>query len=289
MRFSHLHERDIRHLADDFGPYLSARPLRREVPFPSRIQDDVPLGHSGEGLPFPIGEEQLGTVNRQGHGAAELCLQELAERTHEMNRPLPALVDGGVFHLDPVGFPQVFGGGDVWVIEPDFGAGGADTDTVFVRVLPVQGGDGGRHHENVARAQGMGEEEFGHSAIYRMYCDKKELAGWVREMQAGGQMPDEMAQVIRTIVGGICERYGYPVERDDVAQDAAVLVLRKIGKVDAAGNPFSYITTCCRNLILYRLRWEGHQAEKLAKYKAEKKRTEYQRIGRGRRANRHRS
>jgi len=82
------------------------------------------------------------------------------------------------------------------------------------------------------------------------YISPKELNKLITAFQQSGRMEPELLDTLSKMFSGIVKRFkGANQEEEDLVQDCWVWFYRWNGSIDSERNPFSFITTCCVNLI----------------------------------------
>lgn len=98
------------------------------------------------------------------------------------------------------------------------------------------------------------------------YCNNADLQKLVRKAKRTKKLPDEMVVIISQIMKGLHGRTKFKLSQEDMIAEALLLITQKIKNLDDKGNCFSYITTCCLNLLRQQWRREQHQNNIKANY-----------------------
>lgn len=103
---------------------------------------------------------------------------------------------------------------------------------------------------------------LGLGAISECYVSNHDLTVMTGDLQASGQMPDELVTALTRIMAGVVRRYQAD-DGDDLIQEFILLVLTKYQKVDLTRNVFAYYTTSAINLVRQRRRRRSPQSVEL--------------------------
>lgn len=83
-----------------------------------------------------------------------------------------------------------------------------------------------------------------------MYVSKHKLREEVIKSQKKKELTDELVTVVEMMVDGILSKYKFQlINNDDARQNALLVAIDKIHRIDPEQNIFSYLTTCILNSL----------------------------------------
>lgn len=79
-----------------------------------------------------------------------------------------------------------------------------------------------------------------------LYVTKQRLVELIQMAQAG-DFTSELVDVVYNIAEGLHKKYHYTIDLEDYRQNAVLLVLKKVHRIDTSREVFCYLTTTVRN------------------------------------------
>lgn len=102
------------------------------------------------------------------------------------------------------------------------------------------------------------------------YVENAALARMIGEYRDTGRCPEDLGAALLQIAAGIWDRYHFGTDRDDYVSACCLHLLgRPLAKVDPAGNPFSFLTTCAIRFGYKHRGKEQADRRKAATYRAD--------------------